>query len=174
MHDIRSYITKFHIISNFRVRYFYLSIFFPFSGFIPVYFLQVTVLNNNLGGNQLIYNEGEDAYYIQHGADSVPKKLGSSGKITKLGAKQIKSTTGSTSWTVPQGTTLSQILVYIESYYCNVVCYEESQMVINSNLSYNLSGTTLTATVRGYHIDPGYRYSNDLRLYPTLNAIIVK
>lgn len=28
------------------------------------------------GGNNLIYNESEDAYYIQHGADSVPKKLG--------------------------------------------------------------------------------------------------
>lgn len=34
--------------------------------------------NNNLGGNTLIYNESEDAYYIQHGADSVLKKLGSS------------------------------------------------------------------------------------------------
>lgn len=32
--------------------------------------------NNNLGGNNLIYEESEDAYYIQHGADSVRKKLG--------------------------------------------------------------------------------------------------
>lgn len=35
------------------------------------------MLNNSLGGNILSYNESEDAYYIQHGADSVPKKLGS-------------------------------------------------------------------------------------------------
>lgn len=39
------------------------------------------LLNNNLtsglGGNKLIYNESEDAYYIQHGADAVRKKLGS-------------------------------------------------------------------------------------------------
>lgn len=39
-------------------------------------------LNDNiLGGNSLIYNESEDAYYIQHGADAVPKKLGSKGTI---------------------------------------------------------------------------------------------
>lgn len=37
------------------------------------------MLNNNLGGNKLIYNESEDAYYIQNaGADTVPKKLGKS------------------------------------------------------------------------------------------------
>lgn len=36
------------------------------------------MLNNNLGGNTLIYNESEDAYYIQHGADTGLKKLGSS------------------------------------------------------------------------------------------------
>lgn len=34
-------------------------------------------LNDNINGNILTYNESEDAYYIQHGADSVPKKLGS-------------------------------------------------------------------------------------------------
>ena len=34
-----------------------------------------------MGGNSLIYNESEDAYYIQHGADAVPKKLGSKGTI---------------------------------------------------------------------------------------------
>lgn len=34
-----------------------------------------STLNDNLGGNNLYYNESEDAYYIQHGADSVPKKL---------------------------------------------------------------------------------------------------
>lgn len=33
------------------------------------------------GGNILTYNESEDAYYIQHGADSVPKKLGSGGIV---------------------------------------------------------------------------------------------
>ena len=37
----------------------------------------VAMLNNNLNGNILTYNESEDAYYIQHGADAVPKKLGS-------------------------------------------------------------------------------------------------
>lgn len=35
-------------------------------------------LNDNLNGNILTYNESEDAYYIQHGADAVPKKLGKS------------------------------------------------------------------------------------------------
>lgn len=39
--------------------------------------LAVKELNNNLGGNNLIYNESEDAYYIQHGADAALKKLGS-------------------------------------------------------------------------------------------------
>lgn len=37
----------------------------------------VCALNNNLGGNILTYDESEDAFYIQNGADSVPKKLGS-------------------------------------------------------------------------------------------------
>ena len=40
----------------------------------------VDALNNKLmsglGGNNLIYNESEDAYYIQHGADAALKKLG--------------------------------------------------------------------------------------------------
>lgn len=39
---------------------------------------KVNELNTNLGDNILTYNESEDAYYIQHGADSVPKKLGDS------------------------------------------------------------------------------------------------
>lgn len=34
-------------------------------------------LMSGLGGNKLIYNESEDAYYIQHGADAALKKLGS-------------------------------------------------------------------------------------------------
>ena len=34
-------------------------------------------INSNIGGNIITYNESEDAYYIQHGADAVPKKLGS-------------------------------------------------------------------------------------------------
>ena len=43
----------------------------------------VKKLNDSLGGNILIYNESEDAYYIQHGADTVLKKLGSNtGGIT--------------------------------------------------------------------------------------------
>lgn len=40
-------------------------------------------VDTNIGGNILSYNESEDAYYIQHGADSVPKKLGS-GSIFRL------------------------------------------------------------------------------------------
>lgn len=40
-------------------------------------------LNDNINGNILTYNESEDAYYIQHGADSVPKKLGSTLKIVR-------------------------------------------------------------------------------------------
>ena len=34
-------------------------------------------INSNIGGNIITYKESEDAYYIQHGADAVPKKLGS-------------------------------------------------------------------------------------------------
>ena len=34
----------------------------------------VNVLNNSLGGNTITYDESEDAYYIQHGADSASKK----------------------------------------------------------------------------------------------------
>lgn len=38
---------------------------------------EVGEINSNLGGNQLIYNESEDAYYIQNaGADTGLKKLG--------------------------------------------------------------------------------------------------
>lgn len=33
-------------------------------------------VNSSLGGNILSYVESEDAYYIQYGADTVPKKLG--------------------------------------------------------------------------------------------------
>lgn len=36
----------------------------------------------NLGGNILSYNESEDSYYIQYGADSVPKKLGNCPPVT--------------------------------------------------------------------------------------------
>lgn len=40
---------------------------------------EVGEINSNLGGNQLIYNESEDAYYIQNaGADTGLKKLGNS------------------------------------------------------------------------------------------------
>ncbi len=35
-------------------------------------------VSSGLGGNNLIYNESEDTYYIQHGADAALKKLGSS------------------------------------------------------------------------------------------------
>lgn len=35
----------------------------------------LTELNDKVGGNILTYNESEDAYYIQYGADAVPKKL---------------------------------------------------------------------------------------------------
>ena len=41
-----------------------------------------TVLNTNIGGNILTYDEGE--YYIQWGADTVPKKLGNS--LYKIGS----------------------------------------------------------------------------------------
>ena len=39
-------------------------------------------LTSGLGGNKLIYSESEDAYYIQHGADAVRKKLGSITNVT--------------------------------------------------------------------------------------------
>ncbi len=42
-----------------------------------------TELNDKVNGNILTYNESEDAYYIQHGADAVPKKLDDSGKRIK-------------------------------------------------------------------------------------------
>lgn len=58
-------------------------------------FSLLPALNDNLGGNNLYYNESEDAYYIQHGADSVPKKLGNGGKITY----DIKTTVGSNNYT---------------------------------------------------------------------------
>lgn len=38
---------------------------------------EFTEINSNIGGNIITYKESEDAYYIQHGADAVPKKLGS-------------------------------------------------------------------------------------------------
>lgn len=42
-----------------------------------IFFIPPPALNDNINGNILTYNESEDAYYIQHGADAVPKKLGS-------------------------------------------------------------------------------------------------
>ena len=46
-----------------------------------------STLLDKLGGNSLTYNESEDAYYIQHGADAVPKKLGNDGvKMVNVGA----------------------------------------------------------------------------------------
>ena len=38
---------------------------------------EIEEINSNIGGNIITYKESEDAYYIQHGADAVPKKLGS-------------------------------------------------------------------------------------------------
>ncbi|MBD5456215.1 MAG: hypothetical protein HDR23_07050 [Lachnospiraceae bacterium] len=49
----------------------------------------VAELNNNLNGNILTYNESEDAYYIQHGADAVPKKLGNAGGMALLESGSI-------------------------------------------------------------------------------------
>ena len=46
----------------------YFEIHFSADGFIQI--------NSNIGGNIITYKESEDAYYIQHGADSAPKKLG--------------------------------------------------------------------------------------------------
>ena len=48
-------------------------------------------LNDNINGNILTYNESEDAYYIQHGADAVPKKLGSKGTIQCFEAPVVSS-----------------------------------------------------------------------------------
>lgn len=52
----------------------------------------IKALNDNLNGNILTYNESEDAYYIQHGADAVPKKLGSSVELTLYGSYSGNST----------------------------------------------------------------------------------
>ncbi len=52
-------------------------------------------LNSSLGGNNLIYNESEDAYYIQHGADAALKKLGSGGIEIKAVLKGTGSNGGS-------------------------------------------------------------------------------
>ena len=46
------------------------------------FFIPPTPLNDNINGNILTYNESEDAYYIQHGADAVPKKLGNGTKLS--------------------------------------------------------------------------------------------
>ena len=46
-------------------------------------------LNDNINGNILTYNESEDAYYIQHGADAVPKKLGKSGNVKIFDIRNI-------------------------------------------------------------------------------------
>ena len=51
-------------------------------------------LNDNINGNILTYNESEDAYYIQHGADAVPKKLQGNGeRIKSITFKQSFSVT---------------------------------------------------------------------------------
>ena len=49
-------------------------------------------LAQNQGGCSLSYNESEDAYYIQHGADSVPKKLGEPEFITQSRSISISRT----------------------------------------------------------------------------------
>ncbi len=52
-------------------------------------------VNSSLGGNNLIYNESEDTYYIQHGADAALKKLGS-GTLKKKIVLEHTRFTGST------------------------------------------------------------------------------
>ncbi len=54
------------------------------------------------GGNILTYNESEDAYYIQHGADSVPKKLGSVDESTINIVSKKQSITGSGNYAVSE------------------------------------------------------------------------
>lgn len=54
-------------------------------------------VNTDLGGNSLIYNESEDAYYIRHGADAVPKKLG---KINEFGLISLPYRAGSKTFTI--------------------------------------------------------------------------
>lgn len=56
-------------------------------------------LNKNMGGNILTYNESEDAYYIQYGADSVPKKLGEPKTATATFKNTDTSTTTSATQT---------------------------------------------------------------------------
>ena len=52
-------------------------------------YILVSALNDNINGNILTYNESEDAYYIQHGADAVPKKLGKSGNVKIFDIRNI-------------------------------------------------------------------------------------
>lgn len=54
-------------------------------------FFYFSELNDNINGNILTYNESEDAYYIQHGADAVPKKLGNKGTIQCFEAPVVSS-----------------------------------------------------------------------------------
>ena len=49
-------------------------------------------INSNINGNILTYDESEDAYYIQHGADAAPKKLGNAGDYIKITGISFKHT----------------------------------------------------------------------------------
>lgn len=81
---------------------------------------EIGQISSDLGGNILSYNESEDAYYIQYGADSVPKKLGST--IYKLGTisgggslnLNLSSYDGYSSFTV------TNIFVDVTSFYVGV------------------------------------------------------
>ncbi len=76
----------------------------------------VDELNSSLGGNILSYVQSEDSYYIQYGADSVPKKLGD---VTISGATTTLLDTG---WGAGQSVTIQNALsykVFYGSFYYN-------------------------------------------------------
>ncbi len=76
-------------------------------------------LNSSLGGNNLIYNESEDAYYIQHGADAALKKLGS-GTLKKKIVLEHTRFTGSTTVNIANQLSNYKDLT-VDNFYINTI-----------------------------------------------------
>ena len=91
---------------------------------------------SGLGGNKLIYNEGEDAYYIQHGADTALKKLGKQHAV-KQGTMSIS--TGSTKTISADGEIFAVIIVetnYKVTTSATVCPYYDGEKFVNNDGGY--------------------------------------
>ena len=137
-------------------------------------------VNDSLGGNNLIYNESEDAYYIRHGADSVLKKLGSDFRPVTMSSYLyvFANNVGVTNWNIG-GTILPNIPVKCTITY-RIADFTEGKnttiKVIGSsgkvygtiNITENIPSTNLQFNTDGTESYIVFKLSNPVRMYFSL------